>query len=381
MTKCVYVNNIVLRWARETAGYSLEDISSAYKKILNWEAGEDFPTYKQLEDLSKKYKRPLAVFFFSNPPEEEPVKKSFRTIPDYELENLNPDLIKIFKKAQLMQINLREINNNTNPSLKNIIKNLKIDKGHLEKSLDLVREFLNFPLEEQKKCKTTTEAFECWRSVFADCGIFVFKEAFKNENVSGFCLYDEEFPVIFVNNSVSKSRQIFTLFHELAHLLIRNNHIDLDNLSYLDKLNNEDRLVEIVCNKFAGEFLVPKSDFLQKVKNKQIDDKLIINLANIYSVSQEVILRKLLDQKLISNQAYAEKAYNLNKEFEEHKNRTSGGNYYYTQIAYLGSQYLNLVFEKYNLNLIPFAKAVEYTGIKADSFNKLESCFYGLRRQ
>ena len=47
------------------------------------------------------------------------------------------------------------------------------------------------------------------------------QEVFQAEGLFGFCLQDDEFPIIYLNNSAAKSRQIFSLFHELAHLLLR----------------------------------------------------------------------------------------------------------------------------------------------------------------
>ena len=58
-----------------------------------------------------------------------------------------------------------------------------------------------------------------WRTAIEDAGVYVFKNTFKQENVSGFCLYDAEFPLIYVNNSTAKTRQSFTILHELGHLL------------------------------------------------------------------------------------------------------------------------------------------------------------------
>lgn len=53
----------VVQWARERAGYSLEDASLIFKKIATWEAGEALPSYAQLEDMADKFKTPVAVFF------------------------------------------------------------------------------------------------------------------------------------------------------------------------------------------------------------------------------------------------------------------------------------------------------------------------------
>jgi transcriptional regulator with XRE-family HTH domain len=75
----IAVNHDVLKWARESSNLSLEDVAHRMKKSIDiiqaWEEGHDTPTYAQLEKLAYDiYKRPLAVFFFPNPPKEESLK-------------------------------------------------------------------------------------------------------------------------------------------------------------------------------------------------------------------------------------------------------------------------------------------------------------------
>jgi Zn-dependent peptidase ImmA (M78 family) len=63
-------------------------------------------------------------------------------------------------------------------------------------------------LEQQQKWSSAEDALEQWRHVFASVGVFVFKDAFHTGACFGFCLYDDEFPVIYVNNTSAKTRQI-----------------------------------------------------------------------------------------------------------------------------------------------------------------------------
>ena len=72
-----YINGInptIVKWARVRSGYTLEDVATSLNKavetISNWESGEQAPTYVQLEKLADKYKRPIATFFFPEPPQE-----------------------------------------------------------------------------------------------------------------------------------------------------------------------------------------------------------------------------------------------------------------------------------------------------------------------
>ena len=66
------INPDILKRARERSGYTVEAIATALNKdvsiINNWESGERALTYVQLETLADKYKRPIAIFFFPEPP-------------------------------------------------------------------------------------------------------------------------------------------------------------------------------------------------------------------------------------------------------------------------------------------------------------------------
>ena len=371
VVKCTSINPEILIWARESAGYTLEDICATIKKYNDWENGTDFPTYAELEKIANKYKRPLAIFFFPEAPKEISQKKSFRTIPEYEFDNLPPTIKFLFRKGLSMQENLKELNNHKNTEYSNFTKSLgKITEFHT-KNIEKIRELLDISFDIQFTTNNRDEMFEIWRNAFANIGIYVFKEAFKDNNVGGFCLYDGMYPIIFVNNSTTKNRQIFTLFHELAHLLLRGNHIDLSDRNYVDDLPYNTKKIEIICNKFAGDFLVPNSVLSSIVKNLTISEKYIEQLSDKFSVSQEVIARKLLDKNLITQLTYN----NISKQMKEIATKRStngGGNYYYNQIAYLGKRYLGLILDKYNARMITFDQAVQYVGIKANKFYDLE---------
>ncbi len=208
------------------------------------------------------------------------------------------------------------------------------------------------------------------------CGIYVLKDSFKSETFSGFCLYDEQFSIIYVNNSNAESRQIFTLFHELMYLLFRTSGVDKVSDDYISTLTSEERRIEVYCNEFAGTFLVPDEDFLASVKNKEIDDGTIGSLAKTYSVSREVILRKHLDQKRITKGFYEKKVEEWSR--QARASSSGGGDYYQTQIAYLGRAYIDLALKNYYQNKIDIVQLGEYLNVKTKNISKFEDKFFSL---
>jgi len=374
--KLTGVNPNIIQWARERARYSLESVAVKFKKdvsvIEKWESGEDFPTYSQLEKLAEIYKRPLALFFFPEPPLEAEEKQEFRTLPDFEIENLAADTIYALRQAKAMQLSLQEINNGINPSTKKIFQDIAVSSSDdLRILAEQIRNYLNVTLEEQLTWNDRETALKKWRSAVEEAGIFIFKRSFKQREISGFCLIDIEFPIIYINNSTEKSRQIFTIFHELAHILLQTNGITKSDDRYINSLQGENKYIEIFCNKFAAEFLLPNHVFSEIIRetivNVNDNDKIISKISSDYKVSREVVLRKLLDNNLISQKEYTLKVnewYSEQVGKSQDKNKKSGGNPYANQATYLGENYLKLVFNKYYQGQYDIERVADYLNIK-----------------
>jgi len=383
MSEPIPVNPDILKWARETAGLSVDDVVRKMKRkrvtaatVLSWESGEDSPSYIQLERIAYEiYKRPLALFFFPEPPQEETPKQSFRTLPEYAIERLPERIRFLIRKARVMQINLAELYDNANPAPQHIVRDLSFDPGvSAEKMAATVRDYLGIDLARQRQWRNSEEALKVWRDVLEEHGVFVFKDAFKGESFSGFCLYDEQFPIVYVNNSKPKTRQMFTLFHELAHLLFRTGGIDTPLDDYLDHLEGDSRRIEVLCNRFTGEFLVPGRDFEHRIRGIAINDESIQELAEIYHVSREVILRKLLDRKLVEQAFYEEKVRDWTQSAT--KSSGKGGDYYRNMGAYLGERYLETAFSRYYQNRISVEQLADYLGVKVKNVPGMENLLF-----
>jgi len=381
------INPMVLRWARETAGLSLDDVVHKLKRktittetSADWENGNgaSSPNYVQLEALAYEiYKRPLALFFFPAPPEEETPKQEFRTLPDSEIQLMSPRMRLLLRQAKSMQINLDELYGGVNPAERQIVRDLKFAQRldtPLAEQTNAVRKFLGVELGEQFRWTSAEEAFAAWRNALEHCGLFVFKEAFREDTVSGFCLYDDRFPLIYVNNSKPPTRQIFTLFHELAHLLSGTGGIDKPIETYIDALRGRDKQIEVLCNRFAASFLVPDEDFDQRIKQMPINEDNVGALAARYRVSREVILRRLLDKRLVTQPYYEQRVEQWQKEARGRSGE--GGDYYHTKGVYLGERYLELVFSRRYQNKISVDQLADYLGVKAKNIPGMEALLF-----
>jgi Zn-dependent peptidase ImmA (M78 family) len=380
MVQQLPINRDALKWARETANISVEEVAFRMKKAIeiveDWEKeGGRTPTYVQLERLAYEiYKRPIAVFFFPDTPTEVDPKSSFRTLPASELDDLPSVFLKLFRAAQAMQINLDELNDGTNPARNKIFRDLSVSpRDNAQKVGTVVRDYLGVSLETQLQWKSVSAALKMWRKTIESKGICVFKEAFHSDEISGFCIYDYEFPVIYLNNSMPITRQIFTLFHELVHLLLKTGGIDKQNDAFLRNLTGDNRRAEILCNRFTGAFLVPDSDFVRMIKETELDEDGIKWLASRYKVSREVVLRKCLDRRLVDRAYYEQKSEQWAAEAKNRRKQGEGGDYYRNIVAYRGDTYLDLAFRQYYQGSFDAVQLAEYLGVKVTSIPGVES--------
>jgi Zn-dependent peptidase ImmA (M78 family) len=383
MKQGVPLNPETLRWARESANIMIDEVADRMGKesdvIEAWENGTGSPTYVQLEKLAYEvYKRPMAVFFFPQPPEEVTPQRSFRTLPESELERLPAAFLRIFRQAQAMQMNLEELNDGVNPAGRKVFRDFSLAAGdNAPRVAGELRAYLGVSLESQVAWKDHDVALKQWRRTLEENGVFVFKEAFRCDDVSGFCLYDPEFPIIYVNDSMSRARQIFTLFHELTHLLLKTGGIDKTTDAFLTRMRGANKRKEVLCNRVASEFLVPGSDFRAHIRNVGVEDKSVETLAGRYKVSREVILRRCLDMQLVGQDYYERKAVEWAKEARRARRGTSGGNYYNKAVSYLGETYLSLVFKKHYQNRFSREQLADYLTVKVRNIPSLESAFLG----
>lgn len=375
----VGVQKEVLRWARRTIGLSVTDVALRLKcldeEVDSWENGETTPTYVQLEKLAYQlYKRPLAVFFLPTPPEEKLPEHEFRTLPQADMQTLAADTYMQIRRAHAYQLSLIELFEGKNPSNRFIPEEITLAKEQpIVEQAKKIRDYLGITLEYQAGLKNDEIALKAWREAIENVGIFVFKAPFKQKDISGFCIRDEDFPVIYVNNSTTKTRQIFSLLHELAHLLLNINGLSKLDQGYVDRLPSEERKIEIFCNAIAAEVLLPIKDFIRQSSRfpddvEQASEEMFSQLALHYGVSREAVLRRFLDQGRVSNSYYAKKA----QMWAAQRKPGRGGDWYASQHAYLSGHFAKEVVRRHYRQQISVEQAADLLGIKAKNFAGLE---------
>ena len=198
------INSGLIRWARERAGYSLEAAERHFRDIRAWGSCGKAPTYVQLESVADRFKVPVSVLFFPEPPDVPEPSRSFRTLPERGFAGLPPRMHLLVRKAQAFQISLAELTEGRSPPGQPLLQAFRDgapDPGEL-------RAVLGVSLDDQRGWPDAPAAFREWRDALCEAGVFVFKDAFRQDDYCGFSIYDPELPVIYVNSSRSATRQI-----------------------------------------------------------------------------------------------------------------------------------------------------------------------------
>lgn len=368
----------VLQWARTTAGLELEEVAEKMKRpldeVLAWESGDSAPTYVQLEKLAYQlYKRPLALFFLPGPPAGEKDSIDFRTLPKSEEEALHGDTRYQIRLAKYLQLSLVELNDGKNPIVDPIFRAIRLKRtSDVVNSAAMIRRRLGVSLDDQQHAKSMDHALKMWRRAVEEAGVYVFKHSFRQKSISGFCLQHGEFPIIYLNNSNTKSRQIFSLMHELCHLLLNVNGISSLGSLLEGGYSAQDATLEVLCNKLAAEILLPESTFRRLAgPAPSYGEAWVAQTAREFRLSRGVILRRLLDTGFIDRQEYAVRAAAWQREAPASAGSGSG-NYYATQASYLGDGYMRLVLGQHLRGKLSLEAAADYLGVKTGGVAGLE---------
>jgi len=345
----ININPKILRWSREEAGYEFKDFAKRFgeEKYLDWEStGKDIPLGK-LKLISNLVKRQLAVFFLNNVPDKITKPRDYRNL-NPEKSKLSPDILAVIRDVTYFRETALELEGQQywNSRYEWLEQALSLNADELIKSL---REILNVSMEVQFSWKSESIAYREWRkAVERQLGIFVFQFSMPMNEAQGFCFSDFAPYAIIVNSKHSYTGRIFTIFHELAHILKHHSGICLiENL----KIGQGE---EWECNQFAGKFLVPDELLMETDSLEEIN-----SLAKRFKVSREVYLRRLKENNLISEkkfflyldkikESYIPKA-KLKKDLKIKREILSK--------ASRGESFYNLILEALNENKLSYTKA------------------------
>lgn len=385
------VKKELLVWARTTAGYrSVDEAAVAGRltaeKLSAWEAGEDRPSVPQLRKLADLYKRPLAVFYLAEVPDGFMVLRDLRRLPGMEMRRMSPNLLLEIRRAsqrRALALELMEEVGSTPPRFGL--------KAQLNEDPDLVgariRSAFEVTVTVQKSWRDTRQSWNAWRSRVESLGVMVFQATrIATDEASGLAIADDVLPVVVVNRADPVTRRTFSLIHEFAHLMARISSVsDISDGHLDDPRPPEDQKVEVFCNAVAAATLMPRSDFLAHQLAARYPgcsvswtDEHVSELAQLFGVSREAIVRRLLTFGRTTNEFYLAKREQYIKEYVQARKRqldTSKDmkrNMAQEALSNLGAPLVSMILGNYHSERLSISEVSGYLGIKTKHIAKLE---------
>jgi Zn-dependent peptidase ImmA (M78 family) len=369
------VNPKILIWAREerfgnmTTKDVADKIGIDFSDLIKWELdGEGIP-FDVLELIAKIYKRQTATFFLPNVP---PKAKKIKDYRNFTVGNVkfSPDILLAIRRTERYLEIARELEDPIYWGQQyQWVNNFNGKKENIKKETANLRELFGSPKDGRINHGKPDAVFRYWRSkVEEKLGIFVFQfpmsEKIPEDEIDGFSYAFDAFPyAIVVNNQKAPVRKIFTMFHEVAHILKHASGVCKPDFSS----TQEKFALELECNSFAGEFLVPS----QSVRVVDSVDK-IFNFAKLFNVSGESYLRRLFELKKIDRDTFFDwlgEVRERSNRFIRKPKKGGGPSRFIQSKSTRGNKFFNLVANAAIANRISFSTASDLLELKASSIH------------
>lgn len=368
----IQVEPAILKYARYCSGFSIVEaakkIAIKEEQLVLYEDQKNEISIPRLEKMANVYKIPLAYFFLQQIPKDIVLPRDFRIIYASEENNFSHPVMLAIRRARYVQSVIQEF------SERKISYNFP--KVVLTDNVDNVaatfRSLLGISIVDQGKWFAQSTSLRHWKEAVEKLQIYILQQSLPEERVSAFCLADQSPYIMVLNSSEHENRRIFSLFHEIGHILLHHSGVCTpDNLS-----RNSYQYIQIekFCNQFAASVLVPKHEFLNnshvqeisKLPISQWSDDTVKLIGAHFGVSQEVIYRRFLTIGTIGENSYEQKRKELIKGYEEYKKQKMKKRgdlripQYRMVISKNGYAYSSFILENLHSNRITMVEAADY---------------------
>ncbi|MGI8402018.1 MAG: ImmA/IrrE family metallo-endopeptidase [Gemmatimonadaceae bacterium] len=368
------VNPKLLRWARQRANLTAEDLARRFPKLNAWERGDGNPTLKQLESLAKATYAPLGYFFLAEPPVETLPIPDFRTGRKGNAARPSPNLLDTVYLCQQRQSWYHDYARSVGEEERAFVGSLTL-RASIESAATTIRDTLEFDLEARRQCPTWEDALRQFIAQADTLGILVMCSGVVLNNTHrkldpnefrGFAITDDLAPLVFINGADTKSAQMFTLAHELGHLWLGRSALDDAQVSSTD-IDGAERW----CNNVAAELLVPLKALEREYHPRSELNDEMRRLARRFKVSTLVILRRIFDTGAISRKRFHE-AYTAEVARLPQRSVSGGGDFYRTEAVRVSKRFATALIANTLEGHTLYRDAYRMLGIsKAKTFNEL----------
>jgi Zn-dependent peptidase ImmA (M78 family) len=333
-----------------------------------WLSDEAQPTLRQLEDFARRTHTAIGYFFLPQPPDLELPIPDFRTLRDEVIAEPSSNLLDTLYLCQQRQDWYRDHARLHGLRVLDFVASATLREAP-EAVAQRMREKLGLSVEARQRLAAWADALRQLIAKAEDAGVMVMASSVVGSNshrkldvdeFRGFILADDLAPLVFLNGSDSKSAQMFTLAHELAHLWL-----GASGVSDTETGRVPEQSIERWCNKVAAELLVPMQALRATYESANPVAQEIMRLAREFKVSTLVALRRLFDAGFI-NEATLWQHYREEQERLRSLERSgaSGGDFYNSLGARTSKRFARAIVSSTLEGLTPFTEAFRMLGVR-----------------
>lgn len=203
--------------------------------------------------------------------------------------------------------------------------------------------------------------------LFSECermGYRVIRYPIGESGILGFVQIRDHEKIIFSNSSARLSREIFSIAHEIGHILLHISEHSTVFIDPLENLSNETQdIVEQEANYFAACLLMPADEVKKYIdyvmNNKELENWTAFDIAQMmtaFNVSFETAVNRLVNLKIIGSSVRMRLDNEKNKIKVTRLLKILGGNSRLnvaTEEKKIPGEYLKWVVDNYNHKVIP----------------------------
>lgn len=387
------VSASVLKWARETAGLSLEDAAkkinlssarglSGAERLRAIESGDTQPSRPLLVRMASNYRRPLVSLYLPKPPPTADRGQDFRTLP-HEIESEASG----FLDALIRDIQTRQEIVRSTLELEDEATALSfVGSQTIEDGVDAVaasiRDYIKLSLEVFRQSRSADDAFSYLRKAVETSGVFVLLAGNLGSHHSsidvdvfrGFALADKVAPFVVINDQDATTAWSFTLLHEVAHIWLGKTGISGGYAGIA---------LEKFCSDVASEILMPRGELTDLTLRNRTDPDQIISqvseFARTRNISQSLVAYRLFRQGTISEQTWLQVGRSLKQLWKQSRadrraksrEKDGGPNYYVVRRHRLGNALISFTERMVRSGALTHTRASKVLGVKATNIETL----------
>lgn len=327
----------------------------------------------QVSNLAQATRTPRGFLYLSEPPKEHLPITDFRFMGSEEPLRPSPDLLEtVFQMQRRCGWMHEELSAGGSTQL-DFVGACTMDDS-LKNLVATMQTAVNLKDGWTSSVDSWTDAWRFLRNLLEEAGVLVISNSLVGNNThrrldrtefQGFAIADPFAPLIFINSSDFRAAQIFTLVHEMAHLVLAES-----GLTRFRQMHASPHVVERRCDAAAAEFLVPTQllkDFWNTIPQGANPCQAV---AEQFRVSTLVAGRRALDLNLIKRDIF-DRIFQDSMAEATKRRTTRDGNFWSLQDSRIGAHFAAAVMRAVKEGRLSYVEAYGLTGLSGRSFPKI----------